>query len=253
MERITKAVVRAVRALDERRARREAGLFIAEGNKLVEDNLPVMRCHTLIATEAWWATHPEATRCAEVAYVVTPDEMRRVSLQQAPQEVMGTFRIPDHALRPDFLRPRLTVVLDDVQDPGNVGTIIRLCDWFGISDIVCSPATADCYNPKVVQATMGAIARVRVHYAPLDGFLRAMTGTPVYGTYLDGDDIYATPLTPHGLILMGNEGRGISPALAPFVTRRLTIPSFARGRASESLNVGVATAIVASEFRRRTR
>jgi TrmH family RNA methyltransferase len=249
---ISKNIQQAVRRLEMRKYRRQEGQFIAEGNKLVEDNLRAMKCRRLVAEEAWWAAHPEAEQWAEVCHRVTADEMQRTSLLTSPQEVLGVFDIPRYTLRPEALKDRLTLVLDDVQDPGNVGTIIRLADWFGLTDIVCSPATADCFAPKVVQASMGAIARVRVHYTELAPFLEAMQGTAVYGTYLEGENIYQTTLSPTGLILMGNEGRGISPALARYVTRRLNIPSFATGPASESLNVGVATAIIASEFQRRT-
>jgi len=250
---LNKNTIRAIRQLELRKFRRQEGLFIAEGNKLVEDNLTAMKCRKLIATAAWWDAHPEAAGQAEECYAVTTAEMRRVSLLQSPQEVLGAFAIPAYRLQIEELRTRLSVVLDEIQDPGNLGTIIRLCDWFGINDIICSPTTADCYNPKVVQATMGAIARVRVHYTPLVPFLKTLDGMPVYGTYLEGEDIYETELTPHGLVVMGNEGNGIGHEVDACVTRKLTIPSFACGRASESLNVGIATAIVASEFRRRQR
>ena len=148
----------------------------------------------------------------------------------------------------------LTLALDDVQNPGNLGTIVRLADWFGIGDVVCSEATADCFNPKVVQATMGAILRVRVHYCDLEAYLAAerAAGTPIYGTFLEGDDIYRTQLTPTGIVLMGNEGRGVTPACAAQVTRKLFIPPYpAERHATESLNVAMATGIVCAEFRRQ--
>jgi len=146
------------------------------------------------------------------------------------------------------------LALDGVQNPGNLGTIIRLADWFGISDIYCSPDTADCYNPKVVQATMGAILRVRVHYLPLADFLAktAAEKTPVYGTMLDGENIYSTTLSANGVIVMGNEGKGVSEECARSFTHRLLIPSYPPERqGSESLNVAMATGIVCAEFRRR--
>ena len=149
---------------------------------------------------------------------------------------------------------RLSLALDGVQNPGNLGTIIRLADWFGISDIYCSADTADCYNPKVVQATMGAILRVKVHYLQLADFLKktAANKTPVYGTMLDGVNIYQSELTPAGVIVMGNEGKGVSDECARSFTHRLLIPSYPPERqGSESLNVAMATGIVCSEFRRR--
>jgi TrmH family RNA methyltransferase len=248
---LSKNVIQSVRRLEQRKFRREEGAFLAEGNKLVEDNLSAMHCRKLIATEAWWAAHPEAVSRSEQCYVARREELERVSLLQTPQEVLGVFSIPDFPLQAEALRSSLSVVLDDVQDPGNVGTIIRLCDWFGIEQVICSPGTADCYSPKVVQASMGAVCRIRVHYTPLVPFLSELKGLPIYGTYLSGENIYRTELSPVGLIVMGNEGKGISAELAPLITHRLTIPSFALGTTSESLNVGVATAIIASEFRRR--
>ena len=151
---------------------------------------------------------------------------------------------------------RLVVALDGVQDPGNLGTIIRTCDWFGINDILCSHDTADCYNPKVVQATMGALARVRLHYVDLPQVLAEIKaeGTPLYGTLLEGINMYqphAIADKQHGVIIMGNEGKGISPAVRQLITHPLLIPSYpADAETSESLNVGIATAIVLAEFRR---
>ena len=142
-----------------------------------------------------------------------------------------------------------------MQNPGNVGTIIRLADWFGIRDILCSEGTADCFNPKVVQATMGAILRVRVHYTPLAPLLAeaAAGGIPVYGTFLEGENIYTEELSPTGIVVMGNEGRGVTEAVARSVTRKLFIPPWPAGRrGSESLNVAMATGIVCAEFRRQT-
>ena len=148
----------------------------------------------------------------------------------------------------------LILALDGVQDPGNMGTILRIADWFGIREVVCSEHTADCFNPKVVQATMGAIARVRVHYLPLTEWLAqaVQAGVSVYGTFLDGETIYDAPLTTGGIVVMGSEGKGVSAQVAALVTHRLYIPSFPAGvPTSESLNVATATAIVCSEFRRR--
>ena len=155
---------------------------------------------------------------------------------------------------PERLRGRLTLALDDVQNPGNLGTIIRLADWFGITDIVCSEASADCFNPKVVQATMGAILRVRVHYTDLAALLSkaAALGLPVCGTFLEGANIYETELKPAGIVVMGNEGRGLNDAVARTVTQKLFIPPWpADHRGSESLNVAMATGIVCAEFRRQ--
>lgn len=255
---VSKNLIKLIRSLELRKFRKSEGEFVAEGNKLVQDNLRAMSCHRLVATATWWEAHPEAEKSADEAYVITPQEMQRLSLMQSPQEVLGTFRIPDTPLDDTLsqqLCNELTVALDEVQDPGNLGTIIRLCDWYGIRHIVCSPNTADCYAPKVVQATMGAIARVQVHYTDLPVWLGRMRQleVPVYGTFLDGKDMYQTDLTPHGIIVMGNEGRGISANVEAQVSHRLFIPPYpVNAETSESLNVGIATAIVVSEFRRKS-
>ena len=154
----------------------------------------------------------------------------------------------------DFEAPSrsLCLTLDGVQDPGNLGTIIRIADWFGIEDLFCSQNTVDVYNPKTIQATMGALSRVKVHYTDLIPFIQTLHNVPVYGTFLDGDVIYQSELSPTGLIIMGNEGNGISPEIENIVTQRLYIPNYPKERkTSESLNVAVATSIICAEFRRR--
>ena len=188
---------------------------------------------------------------------VTEEELTRASFLKTPQEVMAVFEYGDEgACDTSLPLTELCLALDEVQDPGNLGTIIRMADWFGIRHIYCSPATADAYNPKVVQATMGALARVRLHYTPLPALLDELKGqgVPLYGTFLDGEDLYEKSLTPHGLIIMGNEGNGISSEVATYVNERLFIPNYPLGvETSESLNVATATAIICAEFRRRMR
>ena len=252
---LSKAKLKYIRSLELKKNRRAEGVFVAEGPKVVGDMLPYFPCRLLVATEGWHAAHPEAV--ANERICVTDDELTRASFLKTPQEVMALFGFGDEGVC-DFLLPQeeLCLALDDVQDPGNLGTIIRLADWFGIRHIYCSPATADAYNPKVVQATMGALARVRLHYTPLPALLGELTklGVPLYGTFLDGEDLYEKPLTPHGLIIMGNEGNGISSEVATYVNERLFIPNYPLGvETSESLNVATATAIICAEFRRRMR
>ena len=181
------------------------------------------------------------------------DDIRKASFLKNPQDVLAVFKRPDWSLDEADPSTSLVLVLDGIQDPGNLGTIIRLADWFGIEHIFCSPDTADLYNPKTVQATMGAMARVCVHYLSLTDLLRtANADIPVYGTFLDGNDMYGTELSPNGLIVMGNEGKGISRDVASLINRKLYIPNYPPERnTSESLNVAVATAIVCAEFRRR--
>lgn len=255
---ISKNTIKQVRSLEQRKFRKTEGKFVAEGNKLVEDNLSSMKCHQLFATAEWFASHPSARRQAEECIEVTRDEISKVSLMQTPQEVVGVFYIPSYESGEslsDLGKKSLVVALDRVQDPGNLGTIIRLCDWFGIRDIICATGTADCYSPKVIQATMGAIARVRVHYLNLTEYLSEArnSGIAIYGTFLEGTNIYDTELTRNGIIVMGNEGQGISEAVEKTVTKKLNIPSYpADSLTSESLNVGIATAITVAEFRRRS-
>ncbi len=252
---ISKNRIKAIRQLENKKYRRTAGLFVAEGPKVVADlmekNIPV----TLIAVEQWMEAHPQ-TEDTEVI-CVSEDELRRVSFLQHPQQVMGLFQIPtqnvDLAALAKCAQQQLCIVLDGVRDPGNLGTIIRIADWFGIDTIICSEDCADVYSPKVVQATMGSIARVRVTYAQLEQLMDMLPReVPVYGTVLDGEDIYQTPLSNVGLLVMGNEGRGISPEIIARLTHKLLIPNYPPQRdTADSLNVAIATAISCAEFRRR--
>jgi len=247
---LSKNKIKFVRSLDKKKFRNESGCFLAEGNKLVADILPAFECELLIAQASWLATQGDIS--AKELIIVDEEDIRRASLLKNPQEVIAVFRQPEYQPEPSIMNNNLNLILDGVQDPGNLGTIIRIADWFGISDIVCSPDSADIYNPKVVQATMGAIANVRVHYLPLLPFLSKIKDVPVYGTFLEGDIIYQKELSPNGYIVMGNEGNGISPEIEALISEKLYIPDFSSKETFvESLNVSVATAIVCSEFRRR--
>jgi TrmH family RNA methyltransferase len=186
--------------------------------------------------------------------VAEEDDIRKASFLKNPQDVLALFHYPEWNLEEADPRKDLVLLLDGIQDPGNLGTIIRLADWFGIEHIVCSTDTADVFNPKTVQATMGALAHVKVHYTELAGYIRHWKGNsvPVYGTFLDGDNLYGRSLTKNGLLIMGNEGNGVRPEIASLADERLYIPNYPQGReTAESLNVAIATAILCSEFRRR--
>lgn len=248
---ISKAKAKLIRSLGQKKQRDTTGLFVAEGPKVVSD---IMECATptlLLATRDWLAKN-NVSQGAEVCEV-TDDELRAVSFLQHPQQVLAVFRQSDvsapydTALSPDSLY----IALDGVQDPGNLGTIIRIADWFGIEHVFASPTTADVWNPKVVQATMGSIARVSVTYAPLVPLIeRAPEGFPIYGTLLDGKDIHEAKLRGRGLLVMGNEANGITPDVARRVTERILIPNYPRGRkTADSLNVAIATAIMAYALR----
>ena len=242
---ISKNQIKLIRQLEQKKYRQREGLFVAEGPKVVGDLMRRWQPVAVFATDDY--TPPVTVEVQRI----TADELRRTSLLQHPQQVLALFPLPNIQRSTFNVQRTIILALDGVQDPGNLGTIIRIADWFGIDDIVCSEDTADAWNPKVVQATMGSIARVNISYTNLPALLdRLPADTPVYGTLLDGDDIYSQPLSAGGIIVMGNEGNGLSAEVRRRVTHRLLIPSFREGDAAESLNVAVATAIVCSEFRR---
>lgn len=250
---ISRSKISFVRSLGLKKRRDELGLFVAEGPKVVSELLPAWKFRLIIATRQWLSENGEKLDGTSAEVIETTEEgLRRVSFLQHPQQVLAVVEKKETRLDIGSLRSELTIALDGVRDPGNLGTIIRVADWFGIGTVVCSRESADVYNPKVIQATMGSVARVNVAYADLVGLLEALPKDfPVYGTLLDGDDIYGQRLSENGLIVMGNEGVGISEAVRRRVNRRLLIPPFPRnGATAESLNVGVATAIVCSEFKR---
>ena len=245
---MTKAEIQFVRSLADKRVRDAEHLFVAEGDKLISEILSSgLRVRNIYALEGHFDGRAER---------VTAKEMERISQLKTASTSLAVVEQPRHKAPAKAPADRLTLALDGVQNPGNLGTIIRLADWFGVEDIFCSEDTADCFNPKVVQATMGAILRVRVHYLKLADFLRstAESGVTVYGTMLDGDDIYDAKLQTNGVIVMGNEGKGVSAECANSFTHKLLIPAYPPERqGSESLNVAMATGIVCAEFRRRTR
>ena len=248
---LSKGKVKYIHSLEMKKYRNELNAFVAEGNKLVADMMFAFECELILAKPSWMAMQGNIP--AKELLEAEGDDIRKASFLKNPQDVLAVFKRPDWSLDEADPSTSLVLALDGIQDPGNLGTIIRLADWFGIEHIFCSPDTADLYNPKTVQATMGAMARVCVHYLSLTDLLRtANADIPVYGTFLDGNDMYGTELSPNGLIVMGNEGRGISRDVASLINRKLYIPNYPPERnTSESLNVAVATAIVCAEFRRR--
>lgn len=250
---LTNNIRKLVASLGASKHRRQEEVFKAEGTKCVLDTLPHFKVRYLIATDEWLSVHDEVSRCGAVV-TASHRDLERMSDLKSASDVIAVYDIPEQILDIPSLSGRLVLALDSVQDPGNLGTIIRTADWFGVRDIICSRTTADLYNPKVVQATMGAISRIRVHYTDLEKALTEASalGMPVFGTLLDGVDIYTSELSPSGIIVMGNEGNGLSEGVRSLVDHRLLIPSYPPSEpTSESLNVAIATAICLSEFRRR--
>jgi len=248
---LSKNKIKFISSLSQKKFRDETGLFVAEGTKLVLDLASAFQCSMLIATSDWLKNNPEVK--ADEIIEATENEISKISNQKSPQGVFAVFVKPRYELNYADLSKKLCLALDDVQDPGNLGTIIRIADWFGITDIFCSEHSADAFNTKTVQATMGALARVKVHTVNLGEFLTSIEGKlPVFGTFMNGENIYEKALSQCGIIVMGNEGNGISDEIEKLVTVKLLIPNYPEGQiTSESLNVGVATALVCGEFRRR--
>ena len=240
---ITRAEILDIKSLATKQGREELGAFIAEGEKLVgEIRNSSLRIRRILQSKPIFAE----------GELISEKEMERISQLKSANSVLAVVELPTRKLANVQPNKNLVLALDRVQNPGNLGTIIRLADWFGISDIVCSEDTADCFNPKVVQATMGAILRVRVHYTNLPKWLAEQRDTKIYGTFLEGENIYNAQLDNSGVIVMGNEGQGISDEVAKCVSHKLLIPPYPADRCgSESLNVAVATAVICSEFRRR--
>jgi len=239
---LTKSQIKLITSLKQKKYRQQEGLFVAEGLKTIKELLSSsLKLYHVFTTASFEMDDLEET-------IITEKELKKISFLTTPNTALAVFRIPDAT---QIKTNHLMIALDDVRDPGNLGTIIRLCDWFGVVDLVCSTATVDCYNPKVVQATMGSITRVNVSYLNLESFL-AESNTEVYGAFMDGENVYKSELPSKGVLVLGNEANGISAAIEALVTKRISIPRFGQLQATESLNVATATAILLSEFKRNS-
>ena len=248
---LSKNRIKYIHSLELKKIRKQEKVFLAEGHKLVEELLDRFKCRFLVATSEWLTQNNPSVYVEEI-YEVSEEELAKASLQKSPQQVLAVFEKPNDYYDKELFNNSLCLALDDVQDPGNLGTILRIADWFGIEHIFCSPNTVDVYSPKAIQATMGAIARVQVHYTPLVELITSLNNIPIYGTFLDGENIYSQSLSNNGIIIMGNEGNGISREIEKLVDRKLFIPNYPKERStSESLNVAIATAITCAEFRRK--
>lgn len=229
-----------VRSLAQKKQRDKQQAFIAEGPKVIAELLQAgFTLHHLFCSDDTLFIEQQPT-------FVSQEELQTLSQLTTANNCLAVFTIPPTKALP---KSGLSVALDAIRDPGNLGTIIRLCDWFGISELICSQDCVDCYNPKVVQATMGSLARVNVHYTDLSNFLSVST-LPIYGAFMDGQSIYQETLAENAILVMGNEANGIRPETEILINQRISIPRFGELQATESLNVASATAIILSEFRR---
>ncbi|WP_284652822.1 TrmH family RNA methyltransferase [Flavobacterium terrisoli] len=239
---VSKNQIKLITSLQHKKYRNEHQLFIAEGVKVIQELLlsNIVLEH-LFVTEAIFES-VNASQKTEIK----PADMKRISTLTSPSSCLAIFKIPAAGQIED---KGLIVALDDIRDPGNLGTIIRLCDWFGVKQLVCSNETVDVYNPKVIQATMGSITRVKINYVDLNEYI-GRTSLPVFGTFMDGNNIYKEILPTDGILVFGNEANGISAHLEKKIKNRIAIPRFGDMQQTESLNVATATAIFLSEFRR---
>lgn len=240
---LSKSQIKTITSLKQKKYRLQQGLFVAEGVKTINELLA-----SQFSLQQLYTTNSFKID-ANLETVVSEKELKKISFLKTPNTALAIFKIPE----PKAINTnQLLVALDNVRDPGNLGAIIRLCDWFGITDLVCNIETVDCYNPKVVQATMGSITRVNVSYLNLTDFLKT-THMPIFGAFMEGDNIYKSQLPNKGILVLGNEANGISREIEQVITTKISIPRFGQLQSTESLNVATAAAILLSEFRRSER
>ncbi|MGE5943117.1 MAG: TrmH family RNA methyltransferase [Flavobacteriales bacterium] len=242
---LSKNQIKLITSLKQKKYRLLHGFFVVEGiktiNELLSSNLQLL---TLYTTETF--NNDANADSYQDEIIISETDLKRISFLTTPNKALAIFKIP---ISKSIDADALIVALDNIRDPGNLGTIIRLCDWFGIKDLVCSNETVDCFNPKVIQATMGSITRVNINYVDLPSFLKE-THLPIFGTFMDGESVYEKNLPEKGFLVLGNEANGISKDIEVLVKEKLAIPRFGDIQATESLNVATATAILLSEFRR---
>ncbi len=239
---LSKNQIKLITSLQQKKQRFVHQLFFVEGIKVIQELLD-----SKFELEHLFTTQNDFDEVSNTKKtLITESDLKKITALATPNTCLAVFKIPTEKKITEF---GLILALDSIRDPGNLGTILRLCDWFGINQLICSNDSVDIYNPKVVQATMGSIARVNVNYIDLEAFI-SQTHLPVFGTFMDGDNIYKVDLPQEGIIVMGNEANGISPEIEKLIKNRLTIPRFGTLQKTESLNVATATAIVLSEFKR---
>ena len=254
---LSKNKIKFIKSLDNKKSRDESGQFIIEGDKIVSEFINAGRnINLLVAQTKWIETLPEqALQNIEDIIDVENNELKKISSLRTPHNVLAIVNKTEFLINWNEILQDLTLVLETIQDPGNLGTIIRTAAWFGIGNIICSPDSVDVFNQKVIQASMGAILRVKVHYTNLFDFMNRISESnfPVYGACLDGKPVYDCDLSANGIILLGNESAGISSSLKKYITQKIRIPFFSdTTEGIDSLNVSMAAAIICSEFRRKT-
>ena len=247
MTELNNSTLKLVASLQMKKYRDKERLFVAEGWKCVRDTWGHFRCRYLIATRSWYDRYGTAAHF-DLLHIANKGQMSRLSQFSTPSDVIAVYEMPDVTVDKAVIDKSLSIMLDNIQDPGNLGTIIRLADWFDIRHIFAGEGTVDIYNHKVIQATMGAIANVKVIYCDLEDILDNHPVLPVYGTFLDGDNIFKTTLARNGFVVFGNEGQGISTKIARRVNERLLIPAASPKHAADSLNVATAAAITLAQF-----
>lgn len=253
---ISKNTIKLIKSLAIKKIRAKENLFLVEGDKIVAEVLESkFQVENLYATGTFLDKNKSKTKNAKIVAEVSREDIYQASLMQNPQNSIAICALPAEKELPEKIDSNLNIYLDEIQDPGNLGTIIRICDWFGIEHLFCSPKTADLFNPKVIQASMGSFCRVEVCYTPFVPVaeLAGKLGIPVFGAFLNGENIYEQKLPPRAVLVMGNEGNGICADIENKIERKIKIPEFNKySKSAESLNVSVATAIICSEFKRQT-
>ena len=241
---LSKNQYKLITSLQQKKYRQKHQLFVAEGIKVVNELLEsTLTLEKVFVVEGYEVGNIEANKVV----IISESELKRISSLKTPNKLLALFKIPDSLLP---IKKCFSIALDAVNDPGNLGTIIRLCDWFGVTQLLCSKNTVDCYNQKVIQSTMGSITRVTISYIDLEAFIKN-TELPVFSADMDGENIYTADLPKNGVLVMGNEANGISSEINTLVKNKVTIPRFGKTQKTESLNVATATAILLSEFKRR--
>jgi len=256
---LSKNKIKFINSLKKKKNRIKKGFFIAEGEKIITEliNSSTYKIADLFATDSFISKLSNQQKATiNELHMVTEEELSKISDLKNPNKTLAVVKIPEYTSEPEEVKKSLCLVLDNINDPGNLGTIIRTADWFGIKHIFCSEGSVDLYNPKVIQSTMGSFIRIKLFYKNLETFLQTFTdinGFQIYGCFLEGENIYSAPLEDKGLIVMGSESHGISDKLKDYIHKKLYIPRFISNgeqQTSESLNISVATGIVCSEFRR---